>query len=201
MNNITIAKPATLTMPLLLTQVNTELSQHRLNLIAIKGSYSQFFDYFSAQLAPSISGWVDAVNRDPQTQSNLNRHYGDLAFAHYLARQYDASRWSEEVTVMTRGFITITDQKLSFSPINIHHIYDYLLIEIVDMNMLKHQLRHLLITDNINYLYRNTPPCIHRYAIDDSENIAKRIQHNISFLWMLYIKTIATTTQAIINTK
>ncbi|MCP4954528.1 MAG: hypothetical protein GY919_02775 [Photobacterium aquimaris] len=201
MNNITIAQPATLTVPLLLTQVDTELSQHQLDLIAIKGSYSQFFDYFNALLAPSISGWVDAANSDHQTLSNLNSHYGNLAFAHYLARQYDTSRWSEEVTVMTRGFITITDQKLSFNPINIHHIYDYLFTEMVDIDALKHQFRHLLITDNINYLYRNTPPCIHRYAINDSKNIATRIQHNISFLWMLYIKTIATTTQAIINTK
>ncbi|PST87625.1 hypothetical protein C9I86_12900 [Photobacterium sp. NCIMB 13483] len=204
MNNITIApSQATiaLTTDLLITQVNAELTLHPLDLVKIKGSYSQFFAYFHAKLAPSIDGWVDMVNHDDITLANLNSDYGYFAFAHYLARQYDPTRWSEEVMVMTKGFINITDKKLSFNPISIHHIYDYLMAELLDMNNLKHQLRHLLITDNINYLYRNTPPCIHRYAVDDSENIAKRIQQNICFLFMLYIKTIATTTKSIISSK
>lgn len=204
MNNTTTAPSQTtiaLTTDLLLAQVNAELMLHPFDLVKIKGSYSQFFAYFHAKLAPSIDGWVDMVNRDHATLANLEGNYGYFAFAHYLARQYDPTRWSEEVMVMTKGFINITDNKLSFNPINIHHIYDHLVTELLDINDLKYQLRHLLITDNINYLYRNTPPCIHRYAIDDSKNIAKRIQQNISFLFMLYIKTIATTTQAIINSK
>lgn len=204
MNNTTTAPSQTtiaLTTDLLLAQVNAELMLHPFDLVKIKGSYSQFFAYFHAKLAPSIDGWVDMVNRDHATLANLEGNYGYFAFAHYLACQYDPTRWSEEVMVMTKGFINITDNKLSFNPINIHHIYDHLVTELLDINDLKYQLRHLLITDNINYLYRNTPPCIHRYAIDDSKNIAKRIQQNISFLFMLYIKTIATTTQAIINSK
>ncbi|MEC6798532.1 hypothetical protein VXS03_15865 [Photobacterium sp. S4TG1] len=204
MNNITIApSQATiaLTTDLLITQVNAELTLHPLDLVKIKGSYSQFFAYFHAKLAPSIDGWVDMVNHDDITLANLNSDYGYFAFAHYLARQYDPTRWSEEVMVMTKGFINITDKKLSFNPISIHHIYDYLMTELLDMNNLKHQLRHLLITDNINYLYRNTPPCIHRYAVNDSENIAKLIQQNICFLFMLYLKTIATTTKSIISSK
>ena len=204
MNNTTTAPSQTtiaLTTDLLLAQVNAELMLHPFDLVKIKGSYSQFFAYFHTKLAPSIDGWVDMVNRDHATLANLEGNYGYFAFAHYLARQYDPTRWSEEVMVMTKGFINITDNKLSFNPINIHHIYDHLVTELLDINDLKYQLRHLLITDNINYLYRNTPPCIHRYAIDDSKNIAKRIQQNISFLFMLYIKTIATTTQAIINSK
>lgn len=204
MNNTTTAPSQTtiaLTTDLLLAQVNAELMLHPFDLVKIKGSYSQFFAYFHAKLAPSIDGWVDMVNRDHATLANLEGNYGYFAFAHYLARQYDPTRWSEEVMVMAKGFINITDNKLSFNPINIHHIYDHLVTELLDINDLKYQLRHLLITDNINYLYRNTPPCIHRYAIDDSKNIAKRIQQNISFLFMLYIKTIATTTQTIINSK
>ncbi|WP_297476687.1 hypothetical protein [uncultured Photobacterium sp.] len=204
MNNITIApSQATiaLTTDLLITQVNAELTLHPLDLVKIKGSYSQFFAYFHAKLAPSIDGWVDMVNRDKTTLTNLNSDYGYFAFAHYLARQYDPTRWSEDVMVMTKGFINITDKKLSFNPINIHHIYDYLVTELLNTDDLKHQLRHLLITDNINYLYRNTPPCIHRYAVDDSENITNLIQQNICFLFMLYIKTIATTTNSIINSK
>ena len=204
MNNITTAPSqtiTTLTTPLLLAQVNAELSMHQLDLIKIKGSYSKFFNYFQDKLAVSIDSWVDAVNNDHTIQSNLNSHYGYFAFAHYLARQYDPTRWSEEVMVMTKGFINITDNKLSFNPISIHHIYDNLVTESLDINDLKHQLRHLLITDNINYLYRNTPPCIHRYAIDNSKNIAKHIQQNISFLFMLYIKAIATVTHDIINNK
>ncbi|WP_256384348.1 hypothetical protein [Photobacterium toruni] len=204
MNN-TMAAPSqatiALTAPLLIAQVNAELTLHPLDLIKIKGSYSQFFAYFHAKLAPSIEGWVDIVNRDHVTLANLEGDYGYFAFAHYLARQYDPTRWSEEVMVMTKGFMNITNKKLSFNPISIHYIYDDLMTELLDINDLKHQLRHLLITDNINYLYRNTPPCFHRYAIDDSKNIAKRIQQNISFLFMLYIKTIATTTQAMINGK
>ncbi|MCD9467365.1 hypothetical protein [Photobacterium iliopiscarium] len=204
MNNITIAPSQatiTLTTDLLVTQVNAELTLQPLDLVKIKGSYSQFFAYFHAKLAPYIDGWVDMVNRDKTTLTNLNSDYGYFAFAHYLARQYDPTRWSEEVMVMTKGFINITDKKISFNAINIHHIYDYLMTELLDINNLKHQLRHLLITDNINYLYRNTPPCIHRYAVDDSKNIAKRIQQNICFLFMLYLKTIATTTQTMINSK
>ncbi len=190
-----------LTTNLLVTQVSTELTLHPLDLVKIKGSYSQFFAYFDAKLAPSIDGWVDMVNHDDTTLANLNSDYGYFAFAHYLARQYDPTRWSEEVMVMTKGFINITDKKISFNAINIHHIYDYLVTELLNTNDLKHQLRHLLITDNINYLYRNTPPCIHRYAVDDSENIAKLIQQNICFLFMLYLKTIATTTKSIISSK
>ena len=204
MNNITIAPSQatiTLTTDLLITQVNAELTLHPLDLVKIKGSYSQFFAYFHAKLAPSIDGWVNMVNRDKTTLTNLNSDYGYFAFAHYLARQYDPTRWSEEVMVMTKGFINITDNKISFNTINIYHIYDYLMTELLDINDLKYQLKHLLITDNINYLYRNTPPCIHRYAVDDSKNIAKRIQQNICFLFMLYLKTIATTTQTMINNK
>ncbi|PSU73264.1 hypothetical protein C9J22_04835 [Photobacterium phosphoreum] len=204
MNNITIApSQATiaLTTDLLVAQVNTELTLHPLDLVKIKGSYSQFFAYFHAKLAPSIDGWVDMVNRDHATLANLESEYGYFAFAHYLACQYDPTRWSEEVTVMTKGFINITDNKLSFNPISIHHIYDYLVTDLLDINDLKCQLKHLLITDNIDYLYRNTPPCIHRYAIDNSKDMAKKIQMNISTLFSLYIKTIATVTQAIINTK
>ncbi|PSW62717.1 hypothetical protein C0W54_04125 [Photobacterium kishitanii] len=204
MNNITTV-PAqvttTLTMPLLLAQVNAELSLHQLDLITIKGSYSQFFDYFNSKLAPSINSWIDAVNCDHAVQSNINSHYGHLAFSHYLARQYDPLRWSADVTVMTRGFINITDKKLSFNSINIHHIYDYLVTELIDIDDVKHQFSHLLITDNINYLYRNTPPCIHRYAVDNYDLIEKNVQQNISMLFKLYLKTIATATQAIVLNK
>lgn len=204
MNNITTVPAqvtSTLTMPLLLTQVDAELSLHQLDLLTIKGSYSLFFDYFNTKLATSITSWIDAVNCNHAILSDLNSHYGYLAFSHYLARQYDPLRWSEEVTVMTKGFININDKKLSFNPINIHHIYDYLVTELIDIDDVKHQFSHLLITDNINYLYRNTPPCIHRYAVDNSELIEKNIQQNISMLFKLYLKTIATATQEIVLNK
>ena len=79
MNNTTIVpSQATivLTTDLLVAQVNAELTLHPLDLVKIRGSYSQFFAYFHAKLAPSIDGWVDIVNRDHATLAKLESEYG-----------------------------------------------------------------------------------------------------------------------------